>query len=437
MGELRLAIAAPRSFAKSSFFSIFYPLFCALEEGPKNILLVSSTASLSEWWLGRIRKEIENNSSLYDMYGPQKSDVWRQNELQLANGSVIKAIGADGQTRGLRPAVVLVDDLENDEGVWSENTRLKLEEWFWRSLTNVMNRDGQLILIGTILHPLSLLNKIIKDPPHGWVCRKYEAIENGKSIWPERWPLEDLLKRRKEIGEAAFQQEFMNNPIPSEWRTFKEEQIHFFEQEPPGCVYFTTVDPAFTVGSRGDPDYTAIITCAVDVDKNIYVVDCFRKRVLPNEVIDEILRQYEKWNPEVIGLETVAAQKVLKYGLNDECEKRGIYPYIKELSTGGMRKEYRIERLQPFFDNGKVFLRKEMTDFVAELLSFPTGNHDDMVDALASLLDIIRKGEIVETNHMKPGTFGEWFYNYKTKNKARKIGSNTWGNHKIRGKNYG
>ena len=429
----RLAIAAPRSFAKSTFFSVFYPLLAVLELGKKDILLVSAASGLAEWWLGKIKRELESNISIIQTYGDLRSHIWRQDHIELKNGAVIRARGAECKLRGYRPDLVLIDDLESTETVWSETGRLKLADWFWKTLINVMNPEAQLIMIGTLLHPESLLAKILEKPPAGWHAKRYTALkEDGESIWPSKWTTRDLENRRLEIGTAAFEQEYQNNPIPDEWRTFKEETIKYFDKEPLGCAYFTTVDPAISVNTMKDPDYTAVVTCAVDSDKNIFVVDVTRKRMLPDETVDEVLRHYEEHNSDVVGIETVGFQKVLKFAIDEECNRRGIHPFIKEITTGGMRKRYRIERLQPYFEKGKVFFKASMEELKTELLSFPTGKHDDMIDALASQLELIHRGAKIK-ERLPEGSFDAWWNDFKRRRKSKSIRSGTWGNHKLRG----
>ena len=433
--EKRLAIAAPRSFAKSSYFSIFYPLFQILEGGAKDVLLISAASDLSVQWLGRIKRELESNQKLIEVFGDQKSGIWKQDHIEMSCGAVIRARGAECKIRGLRPDLVLIDDLESEETVWSEANRNKLSQWFKKALMNVMNPDSQLIIIGTLLHPEALLNSIVNKLDENWAnweTRTYKALEEGESIWPSKWSTVDLGLRRQEIGNAAFEQEYMNNPIPEEWRTFKEESFRFFDVIPPMSAYFTTVDPAININTNSDPDYTAIVTCAVDAEKNIYVTEVTRRRMLPSETVDEIFRHISDHNPDIVGIEVMGFQKVLKFMLDEECNRRGVHPFFKEINAGGMRKRYRIERLQPFFEKGKIYLKKDMHELKSELLSFPTGKHDDMIDALASQLELIHKGGS-STKNLPEDCFDAWWMNFKSQRRSAGVIGGVWGNNKLRG----
>lgn len=52
----------------------------------------------------------------------------------------------------------------------------------------------------------------------------------------------------------------------------------------------------------------------------------------------------------------------------------------------------RAQGLQPLFENGAVYMRKDMRALKQELLEFPVGKHDDTVDALAYILQLMKAG---------------------------------------------
>lgn len=216
----RIVIAAPRSFAKSTVFSKIYPCFRILKKPVRRILIISSTGTLAEHWLREIKYELTENKYVVADFGDSSTDKWTQDHIVCKNhhgGPPIEVLakGAGYQIRGFRPDIVIVDDLETDEGVRSEDQRAKLLDWFDKALINTLEKDSQLIMIGTVLHPLSLLSAVMNR--EGWTVRKYQAITpDGKSLWPEKWPIAALEARKREIGSLAFNSEFMNDPIISE-----------------------------------------------------------------------------------------------------------------------------------------------------------------------------------------------------------------------------
>lgn len=420
----RVGIAAPRNFAKSSFFSFFYALYCALEQ-KKKILLVSATGALAEHWLAIIRRELEMNPSIHKRFGDVIGDKWTNEELKLTNGSVILAKGAEKQIRGFRPDVIIGDDLETDEIVVSQERRKKFDNWFWTDLVGTLNPDGQLVVIGTILHPESFLAELINHGRHNWKTELFQAIKNdGESLWPDRWPIEALLERKKEMGDSAFAQEYQNDPLPDEFKVFQEKWIKYYDKEP-NCVYFCTVDPAIALDKTSD--YTGFIVAGVDSQDNIYVVEAVRKRLLPDETIDYIFSIYERWNTQVIAIESQGFQKMLKLEVEKQRRKRNLYPIIKEVKSEGKRKFLRIESLQPRFQAGQIFIKPSMEDLKTELLRFPSPRcHDDLIDALAYLPQIARPAT-KDITRINPNCFlAEWERSRKNSEQT------TWGDHKTR-----
>lgn len=390
----KVAVAAPTGFAKSTYFSFFYPLFKLLEKPGIQILLISATGSLAEHWALKIRQELEFNPGILAYYGPQNSKgKWAVDELHMDNGSVLMAKGAEKQIRGFRPDLIICDDIETDEMVLSTERRKKFDAWFWTALSSRLKPDGRLLVIGTFLHPESFMAELVNKGREGWTTRFYAAIkQDDESLWPDMWPLTALESKRKEMGEYAFQQEYMNNPLPDDLRIFQKEWIKYYDRLPEAMAVFTTIDPAISV--KDSADKTAIITCGVDADRNIYVLDVVNSRLLPSEVVDAVFSVYERFKPAVIGIETEGFQRLYKRDLEQERIKRGLYPVIRELKSGGRRKELRIEGLQPFFESGKIMLKandKNQEELVTQLLRFPSRRcKDDAIDALAYQLDIIK-----------------------------------------------
>jgi len=81
--EQRLALAAPRGFAKSAICSVFYPLWCALFMKKKDILIISASEGLSIEWLRKMRTEMESNPLLLKYFGDLKSNKWTETHLDI------------------------------------------------------------------------------------------------------------------------------------------------------------------------------------------------------------------------------------------------------------------------------------------------------------------------------------------------------------------
>ena len=383
-----VGIAAPRGLGKSTFFSVFYPLYLILEER-KQVVLVSSSMRVAEKFMAMVVREIERNALILRDYGEQRGDKWTNEWIKLKDGGELQCIGSDGKIRGMRPDVLIIDDVENDENVRSEDYRKKLKDRFQKAWYYTLKPNGQVLVIGTLLHPLSLLSEII-DKQSGfdnYTAKKYAMLVNekhepdlkGVSVWEAQWPTALMYEERDNCLEA-FEQERMNNPIPDELRKFSEADITYYEKLILPVSYTMTIDPAVDITSEND--YTAFVVVATHEDGTMFVVEAYRKRMEPGEVIDKMFQLYNIYRPWVIGLEDVAISKLYRKYFELEAKKRHEYPNLQpmklDMSRSGRSKQYRIEALRPFFRQGRIKILKDHIDLRGELLSFPTGRHDDI-----------------------------------------------------------
>lgn len=116
-----------------------------------------------------------------------------------------------------------------------------------------------------------------------------------------------------------------------------------------------------------------------------------RAKMNYSEIINLMFDWYLKYQPRRIALETIATQKNIQYMLNNEQKNRGIWLPVEEIKSRTASKESRIEALAPFYEFGRIHHIKEsnqLDELEYELLHFPKGGHDDIIDALATILEI-------------------------------------------------
>ena len=120
----RLAVAAPRGEAKSTFVSLFFVLWAVLTGRKRYVLLIADALEQAASLLDAVKDELEYNELLRDDFpeGVGKGPVWNTGTVVTAGGVKVQALGAGKRMRGLRhgpyrPDLVILDDLENDENV--------------------------------------------------------------------------------------------------------------------------------------------------------------------------------------------------------------------------------------------------------------------------------------------------------------------------------
>lgn len=400
----RLVLASPRGFAKSTIVSVIYPIWLALWKGAKDICIISASETLAVDWLRRIKFELTQNPRVIKYFGELQSDKWSENHIILKNGVNIRARGAGGQIRGFRPDVIICDDLETDDSVRSEEQRRQLKEWLFKACINTLVPEGQFCIVGTIMHPLSVLADLLATD-NGWNKKKYMAYkdgiqEAGHELWPELWNHERIQIRKREIGSFAFSSEFMNSPISDETAPIKESQIRTWTELPKQYNAVIAVDPAYSEDTTSDYKTASLILC--DSFSNRYLAYYIRSHMKIGEFQDAIINLWlsNRGSVTAIGVPNSGVEKAFFESFLKKCQDRKLYPPVVELknsftntSTGVSvrNKTARIvAALQPLFENGKYYIGAEMLEARDELMSIGVSRHDDIVDTLAYAENLIQ-----------------------------------------------
>ena len=401
--EQRVAIAAPRGFTKSTICAVIYPIWASLLMVRKDICIISASETLSVEFLRKIRIELEGNELIRSIFGDQISDKWTENHIILRNGVSIRARGAMGQIRGFRPDCIILDDIETDIGVTNEDQRKKLKQWLFKACLNTLLPGGQMIIGGTLIHPLSLLSDLMNMPIDGWHKRKYTAYLNGveregNELWPKARPHVWLQNRKSEIGSWAFASEFMNDPKTDGTAPIKDDDIRYYTDTPKQISVVVVCDPAYSEDE--DSDWKVCMAVGIDEQQNRYVLEYHRSHLPSGEYQDAILNIYNKYKGicTALGCPSGGGDREFYNSLLRAAEARRMYPPFIELknvfhTSSGVdvrnKKSRIIASLQPLFEKGKYFIRGDHFEVREELLTIGSSKHDDLVDSMSYAENIL------------------------------------------------
>ena len=141
------------------------------------------------------------------------------------------------------------------------------------------------------------------------------------------------------------------------------------------------MDPASS--TRQTADYSTIVTVAVDDENNRFVLPYFRKRSTPMQLADNIITYFKIYKPEKVRIESVGYQEMLRDYLRRRADEEKIFISGLEIKENPRNsKSARLETMEPFFAQNKVFIRKDQIELKDELLLYPRGKHDDLLDGL-------------------------------------------------------
>ena len=383
----------------------------------ESVILGNKVHIRDSWNLTSTNTDLRNMLGLSSKYSfkPRRSwfhkDYWivpiRRLEYQSKWDGFVYDIQVEGTHDFYCPGMIvhnciIMDDVVNRDLV-SSPEQIQKTILFYKDALDLLEPTGTLIIIGTRWSDSDLYGWILdKTNPERafedfdlFFRQAYKGnLETGadlEMLYPQKFTQEIIEGLKRSKGPLEFAAQYMNDPMPAEEAKFKPQwfkQVLEDELKWREMSYFTMVDPA--IGQLKDSDRTAIVTIGVDQFNNWFIVNVIWEKLLPSDTINYIFANWERFQPRQIGIEMVSFQKSLQYALHDEMRRRNIYLPIVELKAS-RSKEERIEGLIPRYANGSIYhltqcpFRDELEE---ELMRFPRGKHDDVIDALAYGLQI-------------------------------------------------
>jgi len=411
----RLIINMPPRHTKSEFASYLLPAWFLGKFPGKKIIQTSNTAELAVGFGRKVRNLV--GSEQYSRIFPDvtlRSDSkaagrWSTN----ANGEYF-AIGVGGTVTGKGADLLIIDDphSEQEAAIAATNPEVydKVFEWYSSGPRQRLQPGGAIVVIMTRWSKRDLVGKILKSSiereGEEWEIIEFPAIlPSGNSLWPEFWPLNELLALKTELPVSKWNAQYMQTPTSEEGAMVKRDWWKIWESdEPPRCEFIIqSWDTAFTKNERSD--YSACTTWGVfylnenTEDPNIILLDALKQRLEFPELKAKALEMYKEWEPDAFIVEAKAAGSPLIF----ELRRMGI-PVSEFTPTRGNDKIARMNSVTDLFSSGKVWAppRRWAEEVIEEMAAFPNSEHDDLVDSSTQALIRYRKGGFISLPSDEP-----------------------------------
>jgi hypothetical protein len=361
----------------------------------KNCLVIGENYDRAAARLHAIRREIETNERLEQAFGPLRGPSWGDDRLVLSTGAAIQALGKGQSLRGIkhedmRPDLIFGDDLENRDDNKTPEARKKTIDWFTLDLEPALDPGARVRVAATPLHPESLAMTLAKDPE--WIVHKYPIYyfdgEGRKvSSWPDRFPIEDVLKLENSYAVRGqvqgFRQEYLCESEAPETKAFKRDMLTTEPQVRTWQAVFSMTDPARTT-NKTSADTGRVVWSWIR--GKLVVWDAIGAQWMPNEIIDDLFRVQDEYRPVWMGFEEDGLNQWGLQPIRQEQVKRGVVLPLKALKAPKGKLDF-IRGLQPFFSAREVVFAKPLPDLQTQLLGFPNGKID-VPNALAYALTL-------------------------------------------------
>jgi predicted phage terminase large subunit-like protein len=234
-----------------------------------------------------------------------------------------------------------------------------------------------------------------------WEVIEFPALfDDDRPLWPEFWSQQELLALKNELPVGKWMAQYMQAPTSDVNAIIKREWWKIWEEDsPPSCEFLIqSWDTAFTKSERSD--YSACTTWGVfykDDDTglaqaNIILLNAFKKRMEFPELKQRALEEYKEWEPDSFIVEAKASGAPLIF----ELRAMGI-PVQEFTPSKGNDKVARLNAVADLFASGRVWAPETRwaDEVMEEVASFPSGEHDDLVDSTSQALLRFRRGGFI------------------------------------------
>lgn len=442
----RLMLLMPPRHGKSELASIRFPAWHLGHHPTHEIINVGYNLDLPMIFSRKVREVLRE--PVYQKIFPETcldpelsgAEVWR-----TTRGGGFQAAGVGGGITGKGAHIAIVDDpIRNQEDADSISVRDKLWAWYQSTLRTRLAPGGGILIIETWWNDDDLAGRVqdlgrtssnadqfeivkypaiaeaieFRDRTTQEILRFQSQIEvselislgeldplnldflryRGDALHPARYDIEALRSFQANSTPRIWSALYQQNPVPDEGMFFQSQWFRYEDTPPPfqGKYFYTAWD--FAYGDKKHSDWTVGVTICQDENDNLHVVDLIRFKGEILQIADAIVDMATRWgtiddSPYLLGLEDGAIYKGIEPMLKKRFEERRIYPsyeILKPLTD----KMARAGPLQGRMQQHKVFFPREAQwtkVAVNEMLRFPAGAHDDVVDALAWAVQLVAK----------------------------------------------
>lgn len=403
-GEIdRLAVFMPPGAAKSTYASILYTPWHLAQRPNDNVIAASHTAELAEKFGRRVRNLIAEHSPVLGVgLAPDSQAAGR---WETDSGGEYFAAGVGGAIAGRRADLVVIDDpIRSREDADSETVRNKIWDWYKSDLYTRLKPGGRIVLIQTRWHEDDLAGRLLADMQAGgdrWEVISLPALAEaddplgrtvGQPLWPEWEDTANLERKRRAVGPRDWSALYQQRPAPEDGDYFKLEWLKPYDIAPDKSLMRIYGGSDYAVTMDGG-DFTCHVVVGIDPDGRMYLLDLWRKQASSDVWIEAFCDLVKKWGP--IGWAEEQGQ--IKSGVGPFIDRRQrerqAYVAREQFPTRG-DKAIRARSIQGRMALEGLYVPQNAPWYPAlrsELLSFPAGKHDDQVDALGLVGQLMNK----------------------------------------------
>lgn len=400
----RLLISAPPQWGKSIFVSQRLPAWLLGCDPTSRIRLacynLDHSIKFSKVLISLMRDpeylsffpqvELPNVVTQEEWYTPQRTAL-------LDAQPSFKALGLATGFVGTGADLLIIDDpYASAQEAYSQVVRENV--WtFWNDTARVRVGDGNVLVMFHRYHDDDLAGRLIEQG--GWEVLNYAAVCDD----PENDPLkrkegeilsprfnQEYIETQKRESPTAFMSQFQGRPVAAGGGAIQRKWFKIVtpEQVPDDLWKAMGVDPA--VSGKKTADFTVALPGGISNKGDVYIFKPYRKRAEWAETRKGITERVTTSGALLVGIEVVAAQKVMYLDLAGELARFAVG--AKEIPAT-VDKLARASAWIPIAEQGRIHLVEDGSGwteaYLKEMEVFPRGRNDDQVDATTCLMSVL------------------------------------------------
>jgi len=233
---------------------------------------------------------------------------------------------------------------------------------------------------------------IIHEDDGGSATR--QVRQKGQALHDSRYPIGRLRNMKRSMQPRHWSALYQQNPVPDEGIYFTKDMLRFTSSVPPQAEMHLFQAWDLAIGEKQQNDFTVGACGGLDWQGNLHILEILRFKQSDTQFIAEAVLDFQKKYTNVmqVGIEKGALEIALWPTLKKEMKRRKQFPTFNHDLRPITDKWVRARPLQGRMQQGMVQFPSGQTwtePAVQELLRFPGGLHDDIVDALAWLMRMV------------------------------------------------
>lgn len=401
-----LLLFAPPGSAKSTYVSILLPSWYLANNPTHSILAATHNVEFAERWGRRVRNDIADNAAVLGI--KLAGDSKAATRWSLETGGEYYGVGAGVGISGFRANLGVADDLFGSrEDAYSETVRQKRWDWYVDDFSARLKPGAKRILMNTRWHEEDVAGRVLEQIERGEIKGRvisFPAIaeENdplgrklGEYLWDEPGGYNYgafLRARQRETSPMMWAALYQQRPAPEEGDYFRAAWLKPCGTFPDRETMRVYGGSDYAVTADGG-DYTVHLVIGLDPEGRMYLLDLWRGQTSSDEWIETFCDLVEHWKPMAWAEEQGQIKAGIGPFLDRRQRERKTYCLREAFPTRG-DKAVRAQSIRGRMALEGLYVPTHAgwyPAFRSELLSFPAGKHDDQVDALGLVGQLLDK----------------------------------------------